>query len=593
MKKSAGPRIKDSPPTRPDIEFFYNSAGQRIMKIVKPNGGTGAMTTWKYTIWAYDLGGNVMAEYGIDYITASNKYTINAKSHFLYGAGRLGKDLRDSTDYVPPVFRPVGPYTQVQSCTSCATDAVAGAGSYLYGPTVVHTRQLGYKQFELSNHTGNILMVVTDRKNAVDIGTWVPASTAYNTASFDRRLDYYVADVVEVTDYYPGGMPMPGRSILDAKFGSFRWGHNGQYNDDEIYGKGNTQMAEFWEYDARLMRRWNTDPMAHAGQSLYEAFYSNPIAFADPLGLKPESGGEGGPGKKGDSSTSDESVNMSTYCSDCDPEPTDKSPQQYTPPKRLNGWQRFWNVLNGKRYLNEANNFLQRETSPSGKIIRGIHSSYEGKGFIVYQIKTTKLTLTDGENGRPIYTITESLEKHAFTNSGSDYDKVEPNLLFTEQGIFENGNWLVFTEPVGGTISIDPTSVGPGKVNQIRNFIKFAKEFKGIFNSLKKGATASEEINGLLKAGNALDKGGFTTVGRSLQKHGSRVGSIYPKATGNPANINAQGEAVLKGILTNPNVTRTFRHHARFGNIMDIRIPGGQGVRFSADGKTFIHFIEP
>ncbi|MBL0913102.1 MAG: RHS repeat protein [Bacteroidia bacterium] len=285
---------RNSASSKPDIEFFYNSAGQRIMKLVKPNGGTGAMSTWKYTIWAYDLGGNVMAEYGIDYVTASNKYTINAKSHFLYGAGRLGKDLRDSTDYVPLAFRPTGAYTEVQSCSSCATDAVAAPGSYLYGPTVVHTRQLGYKQFELSNHTGNILMVVSDRKNAVDIGTWVAGSTSYNTASFDRKLDYYVADVVEVTDYYPGGMPMPGRSIVDTKFSTYAAGHNGHFNDDEIYGKGNTQMAEFWEYDARLMRRWNTDPLAHAGQSLYEAFYSNPIAFADPLGLKPE----GGPGKK-------------------------------------------------------------------------------------------------------------------------------------------------------------------------------------------------------------------------------------------------------------------------------------------------------
>ncbi len=66
---------------------------------------------------------------------------------------------------------------------SPVTDAVAGAGSYLYGPTMTHPRQLGYKQFELSNHTGNILMVVSDRKNAVDIGTWVAGSTAYNTAS--------------------------------------------------------------------------------------------------------------------------------------------------------------------------------------------------------------------------------------------------------------------------------------------------------------------------------------------------------------------------------------------------------------------------
>ncbi|MBL0912285.1 MAG: hypothetical protein IBJ09_07920 [Bacteroidia bacterium] len=153
---------------------------------------------------------------------------------------------------------------------------------------MIHTRQLGYKQFELSNHTGNILMVVSDRKNAVDIGTWVAGSTSYNTASFDRKLDYYVADVVEVTDYYPGGMPMPGRSIVDTKFSTYAAGHNGHFNDDEIYGKGNTQMAEFWEYDARLMRRWNTDPLAHAGQSRYEVFFSNPIAFADPLGLKPE-----------------------------------------------------------------------------------------------------------------------------------------------------------------------------------------------------------------------------------------------------------------------------------------------------------------
>lgn len=74
----------------------------------------------------------------------------------------------------------------------------------------------------------------------------------------------------------------------------------------------------------------------------------------------------------------------------------------------------------------------------------------------------------------------------------------------------------------------------------------------------------------MIKAGNALDKGGFTTVGRALQKHGSRAGSIFPKATGNAAAINSQGEAVLKGILTNPNATTVTRHHARFGNIMDI-----------------------
>jgi len=96
----------------------------------------------------------------------------------------------------------------------------------------------------------------------------------------------------------------------------------------------------------------------------------------------------------------------------------------------------------------------------------------------------------------------------------------------------------------------------------------------------------------LLKAANALGKGGFTEVGRALQKHGSRLGSLFPKATGNAASINAQGEAVLKNIINHPNATTVTRHHARFGDIMEIKIPNGQGARFSVDGKTFYEFIE-
>lgn len=106
-------------------------------------------------------------------------------------------------------------------------------------------------------------------------------------------------------------------------------------------------------------------------------------------------------------------------------------------------------------------------------------------------------------------------------------------------------------------------------------------------------AQATQEVDTLLKAGNILDKGGLTTAGRALQKHGSRAQSVFPKATGNAAVINAQGETVLKEILTNPNVSSVIRHHARFGNILEYRILEGKGARFSSDGKTFIGFIEP
>ena len=59
-------------------------------------------------------------------------------------------------------------------------------------------------------------------------------------------------------------------------------------------------------------------------------------------------------------------------------------------------------------------------------------------------------------------------------------------------------------------------------------------------------------ITNLIKAGNAIDRAGFTRVGRGLMKHGYREGSFFPKPLGTPAQINQQGEAILKEILHDP-----------------------------------------
>ena len=45
--------------------------------------------------------------------------------------------------------------------------------------------------------------------------------------------------------------------------------------------------AEFWEYDSRLGRRFNTDPVVYPWQSTYACFNNNPIYFIDPSGLEP------------------------------------------------------------------------------------------------------------------------------------------------------------------------------------------------------------------------------------------------------------------------------------------------------------------
>ena len=75
----------------------------------------------------------------------------------------------------------------------------------------------------------------------------------------------------------------------------YRYGFGGQEKDNEIYGTGNSYTAEFWQYDPRLGRRWNIDPMSfkYPWQSPYVAFNNNPIFYNDPLGLEGEDPQEG------------------------------------------------------------------------------------------------------------------------------------------------------------------------------------------------------------------------------------------------------------------------------------------------------------
>jgi RHS repeat-associated protein len=65
---------------------------------------------------------------------------------------------------------------------------------------------------------------------------------------------------------------------------AYRFGFNGQEKDDEISGTGNSYTAEFWQYDPRLGRRWNVDPVIKYHESPYAALTNNPIIMLDPNG---------------------------------------------------------------------------------------------------------------------------------------------------------------------------------------------------------------------------------------------------------------------------------------------------------------------
>lgn len=75
---------------------------------------------------------------------------------------------------------------------------------------------------------------------------------------------------------------MPGRSYQNSS--SYRYGLNGQEKVDEISGSGNHNTALHWEYDTRLGRRWNLDPVVKVWQSGYVAFSNSPIWKIDPNG---------------------------------------------------------------------------------------------------------------------------------------------------------------------------------------------------------------------------------------------------------------------------------------------------------------------
>ncbi|MFB3389843.1 thrombospondin type 3 repeat-containing protein [Flavobacterium sp. LAR06] len=100
-------------------------------------------------------------------------------------------------------------------------------------------RFVGDKQYELSNHLGNVLSVISDR-------------SLY-------RTDHYSADVLSYSDYYPFGMQVPTRH---GQSDNYRYGFQRQEKDDEIKGEGNSLNYTFRMHDPRIGRFFTTDPLA-------------------------------------------------------------------------------------------------------------------------------------------------------------------------------------------------------------------------------------------------------------------------------------------------------------------------------------------
>ncbi|MFA5506826.1 MAG: hypothetical protein WC423_15450 [Vulcanimicrobiota bacterium] len=96
----------------------------------------------------------------------------------------------------------------------------------------------------------------------------------------------------------------------------------------------------------------------------------------------------------------------------------------------------------------------------------------------------------------------------------------------------------------------------------------------------------------LLNAAIATGKGGsLTRIGHAIAKHGGRTQSRIVCPPGNESVINPYAQEFGKRILNSIRSRPTSRHHARYGQIIDIKKPGDFGLRFKADG-TFMGILE-
>jgi RHS repeat-associated protein len=230
-----------------NLVFDYDAMGNRVSK--KEYDLNGAFLS--ATFYVRDAQGNTLAVYDYEETSpGSGQMHFKCSELNMYGSSRLG------------VFKS-------NMALSNSIPNWLGAAALFNPPAMGQQRKTGHKQFELSNHLGNVLAVVSDYKQPI--------------IDPQGYAGYYQAVVLSTQDYYPFGSPMPNRNFSSSEY---RFGFNGKENDNEVKGTGNSLDFGARIYDSRLGRWMSCDPLAnkYPGHSPFHFGYNNPISFIDPDG---------------------------------------------------------------------------------------------------------------------------------------------------------------------------------------------------------------------------------------------------------------------------------------------------------------------
>ena len=204
------------------INADYDAMGQRIAKTVtNKNVTTGDKFVTTY--YMRDPQGNVLAVYEHKHGDSDNG-TFTLTEQHLYGASRLGMKKRD------------------------------------LALNVANANESPATYYELTNHLGNVMAVISDKAS----------TTAEPT-------------VVSLSDYYPFGMTEPGRSYTRPG-DDYRFGYTGHEKENDL-AEG-VYTTEYRLLDTRLGRWMSVDPLfgKYAGMSPYNYCMGNPMVMVDPDG---------------------------------------------------------------------------------------------------------------------------------------------------------------------------------------------------------------------------------------------------------------------------------------------------------------------
>jgi RHS repeat-associated protein len=224
---------------------------------------------WTYTYYVRDAQGNVMATYKrsltADIATQLATDKLVLEENHIYGSARLGVDDRESENIsAVNTFAWGGGYDgngELDPAAPATQAKMAGVN------VLTPKRKLGLKLYELSNHLGNVLVTVSDRKLGKQLGA---------TAA----VEYYMADVRSTSDYSAFGAPLAGR-LFSAN--SYRYGYQGSEKDTDNEGVYTTYYRIL---DVRIGKWLSVDPKYTEFESPYVSMANNPIAYNDVEGDK-------------------------------------------------------------------------------------------------------------------------------------------------------------------------------------------------------------------------------------------------------------------------------------------------------------------